>query len=111
MDWSGIRAKEIFQEVYGAKIKITPRDIGYDFEAQAPNGKIYAIEAKGTDTDSPNGRLQIKWHQIKALADARNQGKIPVLFIANKKGDYGLFVLQHSLIEEDEYYDKEGGLP
>ena len=110
MDWSAAKAKEIFKEVYGAKIKRTPRSIGYDFEAVSETGKTYAIEAKGTDTDRPDGRIQIKWKQLEALILARDQGKVPILFIANQRGDFGAFVLQHSILNNDEHYEK-GELP
>lgn len=110
MDWSAARAKEIFKEVYGAKVRVTPRTTGYDFEAIAESGKIYAIEAKGTDSDLLDGRIQLKWHQVLGLAEARKQGKVPILFVANMKGDYGVFVLEHTLVGGEEYFRK-GELP
>ncbi len=110
MDWSAAKAKEIFREVYNAKIRVTPRNTGYDFEAELENGQVYAIEAKGTDSELLDGRLQLKWHQIIGLANARTEGKVPILFVANRKGDYGVFVLQHTVINGEESFQK-GELP
>lgn len=110
MDWSAARAKEIFKEVYGAKVRATPRATGYDFEAIAQSGQVYAIEAKGTNSDLLSGRIQLKWHQILGLVEARRQGKIPVLFVTNRKGDYGVFILEHTLVDEEEYFGR-GELP
>lgn len=110
MDWSAAKAKDVFKEVYGAELHKAPRSTGYDFEATSESGQRYAIEAKGTDSDLLDGRIQLKWHQVLGLANARREGKVPVLFVTNLKGDFGVFVLQHTVIDGEEFIMK-GELP